>query len=179
METIYLTGFNGVGKTVIGKLLASRKELKHLDTNLKIEYQENKKIETIINEKGIDYLKKLEKKIIKNDVEQGMIVSISADIPKDRDNAIAIKKSGKVIYLRANSETIYQNLKNDYDSRFELKNEFSILSIEKQIIEAKPYYEEIANYIIDIDNKSINTVFKEALAIYNYNNKVKCHIFIK
>ena len=50
---------------------------------------------------------------------------------------------------------------------------------EKKMEEMKPYYEELANYIIDIDNKKISTVFREALAIYNYANKVKCHIFIK
>ncbi|MBR0039403.1 MAG: hypothetical protein IJP71_05335 [Lachnospiraceae bacterium] len=179
METIYLAGYHGVGKSMVGKLIASRKELKFIDTDLFIEKKENKSIEDIVNLKGIDYYNSLGKYILKNSIEQGMIVSISSDIPRDEENRKLIKTSGRVIYLRAKSETICENLKTDYVLRPELKNNFSVFTVEKKIDEMKPYYEELANYIIDIDNKKISTVFREALAIYNYANKVKCHIFIK
>lgn len=179
METIYLTGYHGVGKSLIGKLIASRKELKYIDTDLFIKEKENKSIEEIISTKGIDYYNNLGKDILKNNIEQGMIVSISSDMPRDDENRSLVKKSGRVIYLRAKAETICENLKTDYILRPELKNNFSVFTVEKNMNEMKPYYEELANYIIDIDNKKINAVFREALATYNYANKVKCHIFIK
>ncbi|MBR4315046.1 MAG: shikimate kinase [Lachnospiraceae bacterium] len=179
METIYLAGYHGVGKSMVGKLIASRKELKYIDTDSLIEEKENKSIEEIVNLKGIDYYNNLGKYILKNSIEQGMIVSISSDIPKDEENRKLIKTSGRVIYLRAKAETICENLKTDYAQRPELKNNFSVFTVEKNMNEMKPYYEELANYIIDVDNKKISTVFREALAIYNYANKVKCHIYIK
>lgn len=179
METIYLAGYHGVGKSIVGKLIASRKELKFIDTDLLISEKENSSLEEIINSKGIDYYNNLSKYILKNNIEQGMIVSISSDMPRDDENRKLIKTSGRVIYLRAKAETICENLKTDYTLRPELKNNFSVFTVEKKMEEMKPYYEELANYIIDIDNKKINTVFREALAIYNYANKVKCHIYIK
>lgn len=179
METIYITGFSGTGKSMIGKLVASRKELKLLDTNQKIEEKENKGIEEIFNTDGEEHYRNLEKYVLKNDVEQGMIVSVGTYIPKDFDNRVQIKQTGRVIYLRAKADTICKNLKEDNIKDPLIKTNFSIFTIEKKMNEMAPYYEELANYIIDIDGKKINEVFKEALAVYNYCNKLKCHIYIK
>ena len=179
METIYLTGYHGVGKTIVGKLIASRKELKFIDTDLIIEEKENKSKDEIINLNGTDYYNNLEKYILKNSVEQGMIVSLSADIPRDEESRHLIKTSGRVIYLRAKAETILEHIKNNHTDNVNLDHNTSVFTIEKKIEELKPYYEELANYIIDVDEKKLNNVFMEALAIYNYANKVKCHIFIK
>lgn len=179
METIYLTGYHGVGKTIIGKLLASRKDLKYLDTELDIEEQEKSSTEEIKNKKGLDQYNSLEKYILKYKINQGMIVSLSSEIPKDEENRHLIKTSGRVIYLRAKPDTIFSNINNDLTKKSRLNSNLSVLTIEKELNELKPYYEELTNYAIDIDNKKLSDVFKEALAIYNYVNKVKCHIFIK
>ena len=53
METIYLAGYHGVGKTMVGKLIASRKDIKYLDTDQIIEKNENKNVRDIIINKGI------------------------------------------------------------------------------------------------------------------------------
>ena len=179
METIYLVGYHGVGKTMVGKLIASRKELKFVDTDSFIEQMENKSREEIIESSSIEHYNSLGRYVLKNSVGQGNIVSIATDIPRDEENRRLIKTSGRVIYLRADAETICENLKDDYKSIPELKSNFSVFTVGKRIKELEPYYNLLANYIIDIDNKKINDIFKEALAIYNYANKVKCHIYIK
>lgn len=179
METIYLTGYHGVGKTIVGKLIASRKDIKHIDTDLTIEEREGKSVGEVISKNGIDYYNSLEKDILKNDVQQGMIVSLSADFPKDDESRQLIKTSGRVIYLRARADTILDHIQNDNTKKKEVSNNVSVFTIEKELEGLKRYYEDLANYIIDIDDKKLNYVFMEALAIYNYANKVKCHIFIK
>lgn len=179
METIYLTGFSGVGKSMVGKLLSSRKDLKFLDTDQSIAEKENQSITKIFESKGEDYFRNLEKYVIKNSVDQGMIVSIGTYIPKDEENREIIKRSGRVIYLRAKASTICDNLEKEYIERPALKNNFSIFTVEKKLSEMEHYYEELANFVIDVDNKTLSNVFREALAIYNYCNKVKFHIYIK
>lgn len=179
MGTIYITGYSGVGKTMIGRLIASRREVPFLDTNKRIVEKENKTINDIFSDKGEEYLKKLEMEILKNEVKPGMIITLGAYIPKDDECRKLIKRSGKVIYLRGKADTIYKNLTDSYNKRPYLKNNFSILTLEEKIEKMKPYYEELANYIVDIDNKTVNTIFKESLAIYNFDNKVKYHIYIK
>lgn len=179
MGTVYITGYSGVGKTMIGRLIASRKEVPFLDVNKRIVEKENKTINDIFLEKGEEYFCKLEKDFLKNEIKPGMIVSLGANTPRDEENRILIKRSGKVIYLRASVDAIYKHLNDSYSKRPYLKNNFSIFTLESKLKEMKPYYEELANYIVDIDNKTVNTIFKETLAIYNYDNKVKYHIYIK
>lgn len=180
METIYLTGYHGVGKTFIGRLIASRKDLKFLDIDTYIKEKEQiGSIEELISSKGKEYYDSVAKNALNNVVEQGMIISLSSSMVKDYDNIHTIKKSGRVIYLRGTANSIYEILKKDKSNISELENNFSIFTIEKKLSELKCYYEELANYIIDIDNKKLNDIFKEALAIYNFANKVKCHIYIK
>lgn len=179
MGTIYIVGYSGVGKTMIARLIASRKELKFFDTNQSIVEKENKSINEIVLEKGEEYFSNLEREVLRNNITPGMIMSVGANLPKDEENRKIIKRSGKVIYLRATVDTIYKNLHDSYSKRPYLKNNFSVFTIEKKLEEMKPYYEELANYIIDVDDKAVDKIFKEALAIYNYDNKIKYHIYIK
>lgn len=179
METIYFTGYSGVGKTIIGSLLASRKNLKFIDVDSACEKKENNTISNIFIEKGEEYFRKLESDILFSNVKNGMIVSLGGGIVKDIKNRHFIKKTGKVIYLRAKSTTIYKNLLNEYDKRPLLKNNFSTIAIDKILEEREQYYQELANYVINIDNKKIEEVLSEALAIYHTINKVNCRIVIK
>lgn len=179
MGTLYIVGYSGTGKSMIARLIASRKELKFLDTNRAIVEKENKSIDEIVIEKGEEYFSNLEKYVLKNNVTPGMIISVGANAPKDEEIRRMIKRSGKVIYLRATAQSIYKNLIESHKKRPYLKNDFSVLTIENKLKEMRPYYEELANYIVDIDNKNVDTLFKETLAIYNYDNKVKYHIYIK
>lgn len=178
METIYFTGFHGVGKTMLARVVASRKNMPYLDTDTYISEKENKPIKILIQEKGIDYYKSLEKYAIKHSVEQGMIVSLSATLPSDEENRHLIKGSGRVIYLRAKAETIYKNLQKHHEDIPFLTGDFTILQIEKYLNTYKPYYEELQNYAIDIDGKSLDELISESIAIYNYVNKAKSRIFI-
>lgn len=179
METIYFTGFSGVGKSMIGKMLASRKDLEYLDIDDRVEKKENKSIADIFKENGEEYFRSAENYVLSHEVKQGSIVSLGGGIIQSIDNRHLIKSTGRVIYLRAKASTIYKNLKDEYKSRPLLKNDYSIFTIEKLLDERRPYYEELANFIIDIDDKKVDDVFKEALAIYNLACKVKCHIYIK
>ena len=176
METVFLVGYYGVGKSVLGKILASRKNLKFLDTNIYIEEKEGKKLKNIISEKGIDYFKDLEKNTIKNKVVHEMIVSTGASLVSDEECRHMIKKTGRVIYLKSDVSNIYNNLKDNYSEY--LDNKFSVFTVENDLNIYKPYYEELENYVISVDGKSIDELVSEILAIYNFMNKAKCHIYI-
>ena len=176
METVFLVGYYGVGKTVLGKILASRKNLMFFDTNIYIEEKEGKELRSIISEKGIGYFKSLEKYTMQNKIIHEMIVSTGATLVSDEECRHIIKKTGRVIYLKSDIENIYNNLKENYSEY--LDNSFSIFSVDKELSLYKPYYEELENYIITVDGKSIDELVSEIIAIYNFMNKAKCHIYI-
>lgn len=176
METVFLVGYYGVGKTVLGKILSSRKNLKFLDTNTYIEEKEGKKLKNIISEKGIEYFKSLEKYTMENKVVHEMIISTGATLVSNESLRHIIKKTGRVIYLKSSVNNIYNRLKENYSEYFD--NNFSIFSVENELKKYEPYYEELENYVINVDGKSINELVSEIIAIYNFMNKAKCHIYI-
>ena len=176
METVFLVGYYGVGKSVLGKILASRKNLKLLDTNVCIEEKEGKKINSIIRENGIEYFRSLEKYIIQNKIIHEMIISTGATLVSSEECRHIIKKTGRVIYLKSDVQNVYNNLKDNY-SEF-LNNNFSLFTVENDLNKYKPYYEELENYSIYVDGKNIDELVSEVLAIYNFMNKAKCHIYI-
>ena len=176
METVFLVGYYGVGKSVLGKILASRKNLKFLDTNVYIEEKEGKKLKKIINENGIEYFKNLEKYTMQNKIVHEMIVSTGATLVSDEECRHIIKKTGRVIYLKSDVNHIYNNLKDNYSEY--LDNNFSVFTVENEFNKFKPYYEELENYVLPVDGKSIDDLVSEILAIYNFMNKAKCHIYI-
>ena len=95
METIFILGFHGAGQSMIAKTLASRKNLKYVEG-----YKLGMKI------------------------EQGTIVSLDAEIPRDEDIIHEIKKTGRVIYLKAKPQTLYHNLLDEYKNIKIFQNNF-------------------------------------------------------
>ena len=195
METFYITGFTGAGKTLIARLIASRKELPFLDVKQEIEKKENKKIEEIYKLNGSQYIADLEKEILKK-VEDGSIVALGNFAIEDSNVRNSIKRKGRVIYLKATAKEIAKNVINDTDKNplidfLEDKNDIDSISdefndlenienaIEKKLVVYNHYFEELANFTIDVDGRNINDIFREALAIYHMCTKVKCHIYIK
>lgn len=65
-------------------------------------------------------------------------------------NREEIKMLGRVIYLRSDRD--------------------------KENVE---YYQDVMHYFIDIDFKTTENIFNEAVAIFNVVNKIGCHIYIK
>ena len=62
---IFIIGFSGSGKSVIGKKISKQLKLSFIDTDREIELLENKEIHQIIEKKGEPYFRALETKILK------------------------------------------------------------------------------------------------------------------
>ena len=67
----------------------------------------------------------------------------------------------------------------EYEKIPALKNNFSIFTIEKELAIYNLYFDELENFIVEIDDKNIDKVLSEVLAVYNLINKKKWHIYVK
>lgn len=179
METIYIIGYYGSYVSIIGRVLSSRKNLSYMDIRKFIEEHESKTIEKIYEENGIDYIIKLAKYAITNSVKQGMIVSVPVEVLSDEELRHLIKRTGRVIFLKSKPINIYNNLYEEYEKIPALKNNFSIFTIEKELAIYNLYFDELENFIVEIDDKNIDKVLSEVLAVYNLINKKKWHIYVK
>ena len=104
---IILTGFMGTGKTLVGKKLAKRLKMSYLDTDELIEKHEAAKICRIFQEKGEDYFRRLETKIIKEVSRlDNCVISTGGGAILKKENLAALKRKGVIVCLSANPKVI-------------------------------------------------------------------------
>ena len=104
--------------------------------------------------KGLECYDTKEKEGSKEEILKGIkpynsSVSIEDEFLQDEQARDYIRELGKVIYLCSSQD----------------KN--------------TDYYNSVMTYIINVDFKTTEEVFKEVIAIYNLVNKINCNIYIK
>ncbi|UPM55688.1 shikimate kinase [Gottfriedia acidiceleris] len=110
MESIYLVGFMGCGKTTVGKELAKRANKKFIDLDEEIVFQTGKSIPELFNEFGESGFRDIETKVLKNLPSKKMIASTGGGIILRDENIEYMKETGKIIYLETPIEIIYERI---------------------------------------------------------------------
>lgn len=165
---IILVGYMGVGKSVIGAIIAKKLNLKHLDLDQIIEKKENLSIEELFDVNGELYFRKIEHKLLKDTIEReaSFVLSTGGGTPCYYDNHNLIYKSDlKSIYLCASVDTICKRILNDKKIRPLIKdlntqelNEF----IGKHLFERSYYYQK-ARFKILVDDKEVSEICDEII----------------
>lgn len=167
INNIVLIGFMGSGKTSVGKQLAERLGYKFLDTDCLIENKAGAPISLIFESKGEEYFRDMESSILKDILydTRGGVISTGGGLPMRSENRDALKKFGRVVYLKGSKEILVQRLSKD-TTRPLLKGEDISKRVDQLLKERSHIYEELANQIIIIDDKSISEIVEEI-----YTNK--------
>lgn len=162
MNTIYLIGFMGAGKTTIGKELSKEIGYPVIDTDEEIVRTTNMTINDIFEKHGEGYFRKLEEKTLQAIVpkgEKGLIVTTGGGIIMNKNNRQWMKEHGKVIFLYCHPDEIFRRLKNDTTRPLLKSNKQQSLQILYQ--ERLPIYEEVAHVTVDTTNKNVSEIAKE------------------
>jgi shikimate dehydrogenase len=106
LSPIYLTGFMGAGKSTVGKRLSEMIKREFVDTDSFIEQSSGKTIaEIFLN--GEEQFREMESEAIKiNANKPNTIISLGGGSLKLEDNLKIIKKTGRLIYLKADPMTL-------------------------------------------------------------------------
>ncbi|HEY9184428.1 MAG TPA: shikimate kinase [Salegentibacter sp.] len=111
---IFLAGYMGSGKSLLGKQLAKRLNHDFLDLDDQIEVMEGNSIHDIFNKKGELYFRRLETKVLKDVLEDksDLVVSLGGGTPCYGKNLELIKETpqSKIIYLKASVEELTRRL---------------------------------------------------------------------
>ena len=165
IDTIFLLGYMGAGKTVIGRSLSKKLGFKFYDLDNYIEQIEGKKVSDIFNEKNEVYFRKIENKYLDHlsSINEKKIISTGGGTPCFENNLSIIQNStfSLSIYLKANIDTLVKRLKKSFAKRpliSHLKDEDVLRDfITKHLFERSFYYEKSDVKIItdDIETKDI------------------------
>ena len=164
---LYLIGFMGVGKTTIGKQIAALSKVIFIDTDNQIEKETSKSIKEIFETVGEIAFRKLETDTIRS-INKKAIVACGGGLPAHNNNIEYLKHKGKVIYLKASSETLIKRLEKNKNNRpliCNLTNEKLLEFIRKILKEREKIYKQ-ADYTIETDNKTVKEILREINSLF-------------
>ncbi|MBD5403113.1 shikimate kinase [bacterium] len=162
MKTITLIGMMGSGKSTIGKLLADKLQISHIDIDSKIEVLENRTISEIFSAEDENYFRKIENKIIKDTfIPDNCIISTGGGAFENEDSRKFLLENSTVIFLETSAEIIFDRIKNNTERPL-LNNNMTIEKIQ-EIIELREHNYKQAHIKIITDNKKPQEITKEIL----------------
>ncbi len=163
---VYLIGYMGVGKTTIAKQLAKQLNIPFTDTDKAIERKTAKCINTLFQNDGEMHFRNLEKALL-HQIKGNQIIACGGGLPIYNNNMDFINSNGVSIYLKANTNTLVNRLKENKVNR-PLINKLSDKDlkdfIEQQLILRNPFYTQ-AKHIVVVDNKSETEILREINAL--------------
>lgn len=156
MENIILIGYMGSGKTTVGRGVAKLKEYNFVDTDEMIAEQQHRSISEIFAADGEQAFRDMETELLRQliaEKKERLIISTGGGMPLRAENRQLLAQLGKVVYLKAQPETIYDRIKGD-TTRPLLQCENPMKRIAEMIAERNPLYEEGATFIVEVDELS-------------------------
>ncbi|CAA6820095.1 MAG: Shikimate kinase I (EC [uncultured Sulfurovum sp.] len=161
-KNIILIGFMGVGKGTTARAYARKYKCFNIDTDDLIESKENCKIKEIFVEKSEKYFRDLEQECadwIENSVDDSLI-SCGGGFFKVNN----LKDLGTIVLLDASYDWIYNRLSTADNAKAKLKKRPLFLEpkkAKKLYEERQEGYKEVANIIINVENKDLKSILKE------------------
>ena len=143
---IILVGFMCSGKTTYGKLLASAIDMPFIDMDKYIATKEDKSINRIFSEKGEPYFRQLEHETLVELLKSPpMVIAAGGGTPCFYNNMELMNNSGQTVYLQANTEVLFEWIKNSRVNRPLLKGKtnYELFEyIENLLEQRKQFYEQ-------------------------------------
>ena len=155
----------GSGKSTIGKGVASALGVPLRDTDLIIEELEKMPVSQIFIDKGEDYFRTIEKKVLRDELlSDGSVLALGGGAPISVDAQSALKvSSAPVIYLDISLANVAPRIGFNRDRPLLLHNPRGQW---QTLMEARrPIYESIANFTIDVNGKSQDEIIAEVLEV--------------
>jgi shikimate kinase len=163
-KNLYLIGPMGAGKSTVGKQLAKTLHKNFLDTDLVIEDRTGVDVAWIFSVEGEDGFRKREKDIVAELTQQNdLVLSTGGGTVVELSNRQALSNTGIVIYLQTSRGEQLERTSRNRGNRPLLQVDNIEERIDSLMQERQRHYEEIADYSVCTDNKSVRQVVTEIL----------------
>ena len=170
MNSIFLVGYMGSGKSTIGKILAENKNLPFIDIDQYIENQCGITVKKIFETKGELYFRKLERSVLLELLQKQTpsIIALGGGTPCYFDNMEKIISSPhEVVYLNVSIPVLAERLKKEKKQRpliAHLENDDQLTEfVGKHLFERNSFYRK-AKLIIDVNQMTSEQLVGAILA---------------
>ena len=142
---IFLTGFMGVGKTRVGRILAQQLGRSFLDTDRMIEQRAGKTIAEIFADEGEAHFRQLERDCVLETCQRpDAVVALGGGAVTRADNVEAVRCAGVLVCLKADVDTIFARVSRRTNRPLlaGLDPQAQRAKIESLLRERTPYYDQ-------------------------------------
>ena len=168
---IILIGPMGSGKTTVGKHIAMDFGITFRDTDEMIVSQSGREISEIFIEDGEEAFRKLEKIILRTALlEDETILALGGGACVSIDAQSALRASGAfIVYLKISLSQVSSRVGFNQGRPLLMGNPRQ--QWQTLMNERAPIYEGVANYVVEVDNKSVADIVTEIGIAYELRGK--------
>ena len=167
-KNLILAGMMGVGKSTLGKALSLQLKMKFIDTDVEIEKSESETINSLFENKGEDYFRKVEKKICLNSIKKpNSIIALGGGAFVNDEIRILALKECICFWLDLDLRILKDRLK--VSKKRPLLRADNVNERIADIYDQRKKSYNLANYKINCNNKDKDKIIKEIVQIYEKN----------
>ncbi|HET6875579.1 MAG TPA: shikimate kinase [Acidimicrobiales bacterium] len=151
---VLLIGMMGAGKTTVGRLLAERVGWPYLDSDDEVERRTGRTVPQIWKEDGEAAFRKEESAVLAQACASTdpNVVSVAGGAVLDLDNRALIRRSGLVIWLRADVSTLVRRVGSGEGRPLLTGGPAAALT--RLSVERAPVYAELADHVFEVDHST-------------------------
>ncbi|MFA6329742.1 MAG: 3-phosphoshikimate 1-carboxyvinyltransferase [Candidatus Micrarchaeia archaeon] len=173
-ENIVLIGFMGTGKSEVAREISTRTGRKLIDLDSEIEKTAGMKIPKIFESEGDAGFRKREaEECAKASKETGCVISCGGGAVLDGRNVTALKENGKLYWLKASPEIIWERV-SEIASKRPLLAGGGMERVRTLLSMRKNTYAKAADASVDTAKKSVAEIAGDVLSLHSANKTVKC-----
>lgn len=172
MDTIYLIGFMGVGKTTLGKKIASEMALSFLDLDDWFEACHHQSITDWVQDHDMTAFRHEETMLLKDTAHMEVdLIATGGGVVERAENRhfLATKK---VVYLEYEFDTIYERLIQESASR-PLVQQLTKEALRQRFEQRRPFYEKVANETVHLTDHIDDNMTALMQVILTMRNEAK------
>lgn len=171
-RSIFLIGFMGAGKSTIARALQRELGFPLIEMDERIVKEQGMSINDIFAQHGEDHFRDIESQLIVDiGKEEPSIVSCGGGVVVRPQNTQNMKEIGRIVFLKATPETIYERVKNSTDRPI-LNGHMNVEYIAELMEKRRALYEAAADITIQTDGKTREQIREEIIGKMRNTNEV-------
>lgn len=169
---IFLVGFMGAGKSTIARTLQRELGFPLVEMDERIVQEQGMSINDIFAQYGEAHFREIESQLVVDlGKQEPSIVSCGGGVVVRPENMQNMKKSGRIVLLKASPETIFERVKNSTDRPI-LNGHMNVEYIAELMEKRRALYEEAADITIQTDGKTREQICEEIIGKLRDTNEV-------